>query len=112
MWAQTKQENVSVTRAGNINSANAEPRADALDGPVLMYMRHAAMEDTVVFSARKIVASAKDCDELFDRFGELEHRMFGKDGFEDAVARIAAIEQTLGTANLAAFGAPMPPKPK
>jgi hemerythrin-like domain-containing protein len=102
----------SVTRAGRISSANAKPLAAALDGLVLMYRHHAALEDTVVFPAWKEAVSAKDYDELTDRFEELERQMFGKDGFEDAVARIAAIEQTLGTADLAAFTAPMPPKPK
>jgi hypothetical protein len=37
--------------------------------------------------------------------------MFGKDGFEEAVARIGAIEEALGIASLAAATAPMPPKP-
>jgi hemerythrin-like domain-containing protein len=102
----------SVTRAGSISSGNARPLADALDGLVLMYRHHAAIEDTVVFPAWKEMVSAKEYDELTDRFEELEHQMFGKDGFEDAVARVAAIEETLGIANLAAFTAPMPPKPK
>ncbi len=100
----------SVTRGGTISSGNARPLADALDGFVLMYRHHAAIEDTVVFPAWKKMVSAKAYDELTDRFENLEHQMFGKDGFEDAVTRIAAIEETLGTGNLAAFTAPMPPK--
>lgn len=77
-----------------------------------MYRHHAAIEDTVVFPAWKEIVSAKEYDELTDRFEELEHQMFGKDGFEDAVARVAAIEEAFGIANFAAFTAPMPPKPK
>jgi len=100
-----------VTRAGSISSGNARPLADALDGLVLMYRQHAAIEDTVVFPAWKEVVSAKEYDELTDRFEDLEHQMFGKDGFNDAVARIAAIEESLGIANLAAVTAPIPPKP-
>lgn len=102
----------AVTRGGNISSGNAKPLADALDGFVLMYRHHAAMEDTVVFPAWKEVVSAKEYDELTDRFEELEQQMFGKDGFEDAVARIAAIEETIGIANLASVTAPAPPKPR
>jgi hemerythrin-like domain-containing protein len=102
----------SVTRTGSISSANAGPLAAALDGLVLMYRHHAALEDTVVFPAWKEAVLAREYDELTDRFEELEHQMFGKDGFEDAVARIAAVEQTLGTGDLAASTAPMPPKPK
>ena len=101
----------SVTGAGTISSGNARPLAEALDGFVLMYRHHAAIEDTVVFPVWKEAVSAKDYDELTDRFEELEHQMFGKDGFEDAVARIAAIEETLGIANVASLTAPMPPKP-
>ena len=99
----------SVTRAGSISSANARPLAAALDALVLMYRQHAAVEDTVVFPAWKEAVSGKDYDELTDRFEELEHQMFGEDGFEDAVARISAIEETLGIADLAAFTAPVPP---
>jgi hypothetical protein len=102
----------SVTRAESISSANARPLADALDGLVLMYRHHAALEDAVVFPSWKEAVSAQEYDELTDRFEELERQMFGKDGFEDAVARITAIEQTFGAADLAAFTAPMPPKPK
>jgi hemerythrin-like domain-containing protein len=102
----------SVTRAGTISSGNARPLADALDGLVLMYRHHAAIEDTVVFPAWKAAVSAREYDELTDRFEELEHQMFGKDGFDDAVARIAAIEEMLGVADLAAFTAPAPPKPQ
>jgi hypothetical protein len=36
--------------------------------------------------------------------------MFGKDGFDDAVEKIAAIEQSLGLADLSQFTAPPPPK--
>jgi hemerythrin-like domain-containing protein len=101
----------AVTRGGSISPANAKPLADALDGFVLMYRHHAATEDTVLFPAWKEVVSAKQYDELTDRFEELEQQMFGKDGFEDAVARIAAIESALGIADLGSVTAPTPPKP-
>ena len=101
----------AVTRAGSISSGNATPLAEALDGLVLMYRHHAAVEDTVVFPAWKEVVSAKEYDELTDRFEDLEQQMFGTDGFEQAVARIKVIEETLGIANLAAATAPTPPKP-
>lgn len=37
--------------------------------------------------------------------------MFGKDGFDDAVERIARIEQAFGLADLSKLTAPPPPKP-
>jgi len=101
----------AVTGSGSISSGNARSLADALDGLVLMYRRHAAIEDTVVFPAWKEMVSASQYDELTDRFEDLEQKMFGKDGFEDAVARIAAIEKAFGIADLASVTAPTPPKP-
>jgi hemerythrin-like domain-containing protein len=101
---------IAVTRGGSIGSANSKPLAEALDGLVLMYRHHAATEDTVVFPAWKELVSARQYDELSDRFEELEQQMFGKDGFTDAVARIEKVEQAFGIADLAALTAPMPPK--
>jgi hypothetical protein len=40
----------------------------------------------------------------------LEHRMFGKDGFEDALKCIAAIEQAFGLSDLNALTSPAPPQ--
>lgn len=50
-----------------------------------------------------------DCqlDEMGELFEEIEQ--FGKDGFEDAVAQIARVEETLGIADIAQF-TPPPPK--
>lgn len=45
-----------------------------------------------------------------DKFEEIEHQQFGKDGFEDAVAQIGHIEQALGIAEISQFTASPPPK--
>src|SRR6266542_3511599 len=42
----------------------------------------------------------KRLDELAEKFEEIEHQQFGKDGFDDAVTRISRIEQILGLDNL------------
>jgi hemerythrin-like domain-containing protein len=76
-----------------------------------MYRHHAAIEDTVVFPAWKQVVSAERYRELSDRFEDLEHQMFGEDGYEDAVKRIGAVEEAFGIADLAASTAPVPPLP-
>jgi hemerythrin superfamily protein len=76
-----------------------------------MYEHHAAIEDTVVFPAWKNAISEKQYRELSERFEDLEQKTFGKDGFEDALKKMAAIEQSLGIADLARFTAPAPPKP-
>jgi hemerythrin-like domain-containing protein len=100
---------LAVTKNGRIATANAEPLARSLEAFVLMYRNHAAREDTVVFPAWKTHFTNKQLDELSDQFEEIEHKMFGKDGFDDAVEKISAIEATLGFADLRQFTAPPPP---
>jgi len=48
---------------------------------------------------------------LDDQFEDIEHKMFGKDGFEDTEKKIGKIEGELGFADLAQFTPPAPPKP-
>lgn len=100
---------LAVTKNGRIATANAEPLARSLEAFVLMYRNHAAREDTVVFPAWKKHFTDRQLDELSDQFEDIEHKMFGKDGFDDAVEKISAIETTLGFADLSQFTAPPPP---
>jgi hemerythrin-like domain-containing protein len=100
---------VAVTQK-TIGTQAAEPLARSLEAFARMYEEHAAFEDTIVFPAWKKVLSPKELDEMGDRFEDIEHKTFGKDGFDDAVDQIDAIEKTLGI-DLAGFMAPAPPKP-
>ncbi|MFL6567360.1 MAG: hemerythrin domain-containing protein, partial [Burkholderiales bacterium] len=100
----------SATRSGRIAAADQAPLGKALDAFVLMYEHHAAIEDTVVFPAWKDALPDKEYKELSERFEELEHKMFGRDGFEEAVKRVSAIELDLGLSELASFTAPPPPR--
>ena len=100
---------LAVTKGGRIATANAEPLARSLEAFVLMYRNHAAREDTIVFPAWKTHFTNKQLDELSDQFEDIEHKMFGKDGFDDAVEKISAIEIALGFADLSQFTAPPPP---
>lgn len=100
----------SVTNRGRIPAGDAKPFADALTSFVRMYAHHAAIEDTVIFPAWKAAISQGQYHELSEQFEDLEQRMFGKDGFEDAVARMDKIEQAFGIADLAKLTAPPPPK--
>ena len=101
---------LAVVAKGAIATGDAEPLARVLDSVELMYEHHAAREDTVVFPAWKDALSAHQLDEMGETFEEIERQQFGKDGFEDAVAQIALIEQALGVADIARFTAPPPPK--
>jgi hemerythrin-like domain-containing protein len=102
---------LAVTKAGRISSAHAEPLAKVFESFVLMYENHAAREDTIVFPAWKKNFSDKQLDETSDQFEDIEHQMFGKDGFEDAEKKISGIEEALGFADLALFTPAAPPKP-
>ncbi len=102
---------LAVTNSGKISSAHAEPLARVFEGFVRMYENHAAREDTIVFPAWKKNYSDKQLDEISDQFEDIEHKMFGKDGFEDAEKKISRIEEALDLSNLALFTPPPPPKP-
>lgn len=102
---------LAVTNSARISTAHAEPLAKVLEGFVLMYRNHAAREDTIVFPAWKKNFSNKQLDEISDQFEGIEHKMFGRDGFEDAERKIGKIEDSLGLADLAQFTPPPPPNP-
>src|SRR6266498_2830131 len=101
---------LAVTQGAKLGAANAEALAKSLEGFVLMYRNHAAREDTIIFPAWKQTMTGKQLDEMNDKFEDIEHEQFGEDGFEDAVKQIAAIESSLGLADISQFTAPPPPK--
>jgi hemerythrin-like domain-containing protein len=70
---------------------------------IRMYEPHASREDTVLFPALHDMMSASEYDALGEDFERREHKVFGEDGFEHAVAEVDAIEKTLGIEDLAQF---------
>lgn len=88
---------------GNLSPDGKQQLVAHLRSFIRMYRPHEAREDTVLFPALRTVTSNKELDELGERFEEKEHALFGKDGFEGVVSRVAAIEEQLGIANLATF---------
>jgi hemerythrin-like domain-containing protein len=101
---------IAVTQGAKLGATNAEPLAHALEGFVLMYQNHAAREDTIIFPAWKQTLTARQLDEIGDKFEDIEKEQFGSDGYEDAVKQIGEIEGALGLADLGQFTAPPPPK--
>lgn len=85
------------------------PHGDALESMSRMYEAHAAWEDTVVFPAWKKLQSKARLEYLAERFEDIEHQTFGKDGFDDAVAKISQIEEHLGLNDLSVYTAPSLP---
>jgi hemerythrin-like domain-containing protein len=101
---------LTVTNGAKLGSGNAEPLARALDALVRMYEHHAAREDTIIFPAWKQTLTARQLDEMGDKFEEIEKEQFGSDGYDDAVRQIGDIEGALGLSDISQFTAPPPPQ--
>jgi hemerythrin-like domain-containing protein len=85
------------------NDEDRQKLGDSLYLFVRMYSPHEAREDTVLFPAFRHIVSAHEFDALGDDFEKREHELFGSDGFEKMVDRVAGIEKTLGIYDLAQF---------
>ena len=68
-----------------------------------MYRPHAAREDTDLFPKLRELVSAHEYDAMAEDFEKKEHELFGEEGFEKMVDRVANIEKTLGIYDLAQF---------
>ena len=68
-----------------------------------MYAPHEAREDTVLFPALRTVVSKNEFAALGEDFEKKEHQLFGEDGFEKMVDRVASIEKALGIYDLSQF---------
>ena len=60
-----------------------------------MYRPHEAMEDTVLFPAFRKIVSQNEYDSLKEEWEKNEHKLFGEDGFESMVNKVAEIEKSL-----------------
>jgi hemerythrin-like domain-containing protein len=76
---------------------------DLMRSFVRMYAPHEAREDTVLFPAFRAIVSRQEFGALGEDFEKKEHELFGEDGFEKMVERVASIEKTLGIYDLAQF---------
>jgi len=95
-----------LAQAKLISSANAGARTELakhLEAFTRMYRPHEAREDTVLFPAFRELVSDKEYLELGDQFEKKEHELFGKEGFETNVDKIAELERQLGIYELAQF---------
>ena len=76
---------LSVTKAAKIEPSDTVLLTKALESMVRMYRPHAAREDTVIFPAWKQTLTAKQLDDMNDKFEDIEKEMLGENGFENAV---------------------------
>lgn len=70
---------------------------------IRMYRPHAAREDTILFPMIRSLMSQKEFEELGEKFEDLEHELFGKEGFFGILKRIENIEKDLGIYSLEQF---------
>ena len=75
----------------------------AIHSFITMYRPHAAREDTDLFPLLRGIVSPHEYDAMAEDFEKKEHEKFGDDGFEMMVHRVAAIERSIGIADLAQF---------
>jgi hemerythrin-like domain-containing protein len=68
-----------------------------------MYRPHEAREDTVLFPSLKKIISKNEYFALGDDFEDKEHDLFGEEGFESIVGKVAGIEKQLGIYDLSKF---------
>jgi len=70
---------------------------------IRMYNPHEAREDTILFPAFHEIVTQNEYDALGEDFEKKENQLFGDGGFEKNVARVEAIEKSLGIYDLARF---------
>jgi hemerythrin-like domain-containing protein len=68
-----------------------------------MYRPHEATEDTVLFPNLRKIVSRNEYDSMGGDFEEQEHKLFGAEGFEGMVEKVAGIEKQLGIYDISAF---------
>lgn len=93
-----------VLRNYNFQDSSARNSlADLLDSFVSMYEPHKAREGSVVFPAFYDQTPKLELDKLGEKFEGNEHKLFGENGFERIVNKVAGIEKELGIYDLSQF---------
>jgi hemerythrin-like domain-containing protein len=94
-------------RFGNLQAVkNESERAQLIASMqqfIRMYNPHEAREDTVLFPAFRKIVSPHEFDSLGEDFEKKEDELFGEDGFEKVVDKVAGIEKQFGIYDLAQF---------
>jgi hemerythrin-like domain-containing protein len=75
----------------------------AMQSFIAMYRPHAAREDTDLFPKLRKLVSEHEYDAMAEDFEKKEHQLFGEDGFEKMVDRVAKLEEAIGIHDLNQF---------
>jgi hemerythrin-like domain-containing protein len=101
-----KVTDITIQFATNQALKNSDDRrklADSLRQFIRMYNPHEAREDTILFPEFRKIVSKNEYDSLGKDFEKKEHELFGEDGFERMVDKVAGVEKKLGIYDLAQF---------
>lgn len=98
---QVTQAILRLTSGDDATSGDALSKS--VQAFVRMYRPHAAREDTVIFPALHEIITPSQLAELGERFEDVEHERFGKDGFESILRQVEELERALGTHELSQF---------
>jgi len=89
-----------ILNLGNANALknpdNALKLINLLDTFNRMYRVHEAREDSVLFPNLRKIVSRNEYDSMGEDFEKQEHQLFGADGFQTMVDKVASIEKQLG----------------
>lgn len=70
---------------------------------IKMYRPHEAREDTVLFPQVRSLMSETEFKALGEKFEDLEHELFGEEGFFTTVKKVESIEKSLNIYDLEKF---------
>lgn len=95
-------QRLSTARA--IHDASDRSRLmDSMRLFIRMYRPHEAREDTILFPSLHGIISRHEWDSLGEDFEKREHALFGKEGFEGMVEKVAGLEKKTGIYDLSQF---------
>lgn len=73
---------------------------------VHMFRAHEAWEDTELFPVFRGLVTPARLKELGEEFEDIEHRRFGKNGFQETVQQVERLERRVGIDSLEVFTPP------
>jgi hemerythrin-like domain-containing protein len=94
---------LSLAPSSRNNDENRRQLLAAMQAFITMYRPHAAREDTELFPKLQKLVSSNEYDAMAETFEKEEHRLFGDDGFEKIVSRVAELERQMGINDLNQF---------
>jgi len=95
---------IQLTKSNTLSDPDESKKLiQLLDGFNTMYRPHEAREDTVLFPAIRKIIPENEYFEMGEDFESKEHELFGDEGFESIVGKVADLEKQLGIYELSEF---------